>query len=201
MHQLPELSYPYDSLEPFIDKATMELHHLKHHQTYVDKLNSALSEYPEFQNLSIEELLRDIQNLPDEVRQIVINNGGGHANHSLFWRIMSPNGARKPKGDLADAIESTFGGFEEFKKQFSEKAMNVFGSGWAFLIKNPNGTISLKRHSFQNSPLMYGNTPILGLDLWEHAYYLKYQNRRGDYIAAWWNVVDWDKVSELFLEK
>jgi len=201
MHQLPELSYPYDSLEPFIDKATMELHHLKHHQTYVDKLNSALSEYPEFQNLSIEELLRDIQNLPDEVRQSVINNGGGHANHSLFWRIMSPNGARKPKGDLADAIESTFGGFEEFKKQFSEKAMNVFGSGWAFLIKNPNGTISLKRHSFQNSPLMYGNTPILGLDLWEHAYYLKYQNRRGDYIAAWWNVVDWDKVSELFLEK
>ncbi len=201
MHQLPELSYPYDSLEPFIDKATMELHHLKHHQTYVDKLNSALSEYPEFQNLSIEELLRNIQNLPDEVRQSVINNGGGHANHSLFWRIMSPNGARKPKGDLADAIESTFGGFEEFKKQFSEKAMNVFGSGWAFLIKNPNGTISLKRHSFQNSPLMYGNVPILGLDLWEHAYYLKYQNRRGDYIAAWWNVVDWDKVSELFLEE
>jgi len=201
MHQLPELSYPYDALEPFIDKETMELHHLKHHQTYVDKLNSALSEYPEFQNLSIEELLRDIQSVPEEVRQSIINNGGGHANHSLFWKIMSPNGAKKPKGDLAEAIESTFWGFEEFKKQFNEKAINMFGSGWTFLIKNPNGTISLKRHSFQNSPLMYGNLPILGLDLWEHAYYLKYQNRRGDYIAAWWNVVDWDKVSELFLEE
>lgn len=199
--QLPKLPYEYNALEPYIDEATMHLHHKKHHQAYVDNLNKALANYPELQNKTIKELLGQIEDVPTEIRQAVINHGGGHANHSFFWEIMSPNPkqeTRSPKGELADAINKSFVSFEKFKEKFTEKAMGVFGSGWAFLIKTPEGQLQLKRHSFQNSPLMHGNTPIFGLDLWEHAYYLKYQNRRAEYIDAFWNVVNWDKVGEIF---
>jgi Fe-Mn family superoxide dismutase len=198
--ELPELPYSFDALEPHIDARTMEIHHTKHHQGYVDKLNKALEGHEELLKKSIEDLLINIRDVPEDIRQNVINNGGGHANHSLFWIIMGKNGGGEPTGKLADAIKKDFGSFEEFKEKFSEKAAGVFGSGWAFLIKDKNGKLSTKRHSFQNSPLMSGNTPILGIDVWEHAYYLNYQNRRPDYISAWWNVVNWDKVNELFLK-
>ncbi|OGM33509.1 superoxide dismutase [Candidatus Woesebacteria bacterium RIFCSPHIGHO2_01_FULL_44_21] len=198
--QLPKLSYSYDALEPYIDEATMHLHHEKHHQAYVDNLNKALEKYPELQKKSIEELLKNIHDVPEDIRQVVINHGGGHANHSFFWTIMSPKGGGKPKGELADAINKTFGDFQKFREEFSNKAMAVFGSGWAFLIKTPDGKLQLKRHSFQNSPLMQGNMPILGLDVWEHAYYLKYQNRRVEYIEAFWNVVNWEEANKLLLK-
>jgi len=197
--ELPELPYDFDALEPHIDARTMEIHYTKHHQGYVDKLNVALEDYKELQNKSIEDLLFDIDEVNEDIRQAVINNGGGHANHSLFWTIMSPDGGGEPKDELAEAIDKEFGSFEEFKTGFTEKALGVFGSGWAFLQLN-NGKLELKRHSFQNSPLMYGNTPILGLDVWEHAYYLKYQSRRAEYVDAWFNVVNWEKVNELFLK-
>jgi len=178
----------------------MHLHHEKHHQAYVDNLNKALEKYPELQKKSIEELLKNIHDVPEDIRQVVINHGGGHANHSFFWTIMSPKGGGKPKGELADAINKTFGDFQKFREEFSNKAMAVFGSGWAFLIKTPDGKLQLKRHSFQNSPLMQGNMPILGLDVWEHAYYLKYQNRRVEYIEAFWNVVNWEEANKLLLK-
>lgn len=203
MYQLPKLAYLYDALEPHIDARTMEIHHTKHHQAYIDKLNLALEKYPELQKKTIEELLGDISAVPEDIRQTVINNGGGHANHSFFWTILRPSeaageGGLAPSGELATAIDKTFGSFEEFKTKFTDKAMGVFGSGWAFLIKTNEG-LALKRHSFQNSPLMNGNIPLLGLDVWEHAYYLKYQNRRAEYVEAFWNIVSWKKVSELFL--
>lgn len=177
----------------------MHLHHEKHHQAYIDNLNKALQKYPFLQEKTIEDLLMGIDDVPEDIKQAVINHGGGHANHSFFWEILAPKAKGEPKGELADAINKTFGGFEKFKQQFTEKAMSVFGSGWAFLIKTADGNLRLKRHSFQNSPLMHGNFPILGLDVWEHAYYLKYQNRRGEYIEAWWNIVNWDKANELYL--
>jgi Fe-Mn family superoxide dismutase len=198
--ELPKLPYPYDALEPHIDERTMEIHHTKHHQAYVDNLNKALEGQDELRTLSIEELLQNIDKVPEGKRQAVINNGGGHANHSFFWTIMSPDGDGEPKGELAEAINKTFDSFEEFKKGFTEKAMGVFGSGWAFLIKTPDGSLRLKRHSFQNSPLMHGNIPILGIDVWEHAYYLKFQNRKAEYIEAWWNVVNWEEANKLFLK-
>lgn len=202
MFTLPKLPYEYNALEPFIDEQTMHLHHEKHHQGYIDKLNTALEKYPDLQNKSIESLLSDINSIPEDIRQTVVNNGGGHANHMMFWDNMCPAKLYakwdKPQEELLEAINKTFGSFEEFKKQFTDKAMSVFGSGWAFLIKDKDGNLKLKRHSFQNSPLMDGNTPIVGIDVWEHAYYLKYQNRRAEYIEAWWNVVNWEKVEENF---
>lgn len=193
-HQLPDLPYDYSALEPYIDARTMEIHHTKHHQGYVDKLNTALEGHEELQKKSVEELLREIEVVPEDIRQAIINHGGGHANHSLFWEIISPDGGGEPAGELAGAIKSTFGSFEEFRKLFTEKATTLFGSGWAFLVINKNKELELTRQSFQNSPLMDGNTPILGLDVWEHAYYLKYQNRRPEYIDAFWNIVNWEEV-------
>lgn len=202
MLKLPDLPYEYNALEPYIDEETMHLHHDKHHAGYVEKLNKALEGHTELLNKPIEKLLADVENIDEDIRQSVINNGGGHANHSLFWEILRPSeaaseGGMGPSGKLAEAIDSTFGRFEDFKTKFTEKAMGIFGSGWAFLIVK-DGKLELKRHSFQNSPYMHGNVPILGLDVWEHAYYLKYQNRRAEYVEAWWNVVNWKRVSENF---
>lgn len=201
--ELPKLPYAYSALEPYIDEATMHLHHEKHHQAYVDNLNKALEKYPELQERTIEELLGKIDDVPADIRQAVINHGGGHANHSFFWEIMHPSTDaqdQQPSGELKNAILQAFGGFEEFKKEFTEKAMGVFGSGWAFLILTPEKKLALKRHSFQNSPLMHGNIPILGIDVWEHAFYLKYQNRKAEYIEAFWNVVNWEEANKLFLK-
>ncbi|MEK7498010.1 MAG: superoxide dismutase [Patescibacteria group bacterium] len=194
---LPSLPYGYKDLEPYIDEETMHLHHDKHHQAYVDNLNKALEGKEELLGKSIEDLLRGVDKVDESVRQAVINHGGGHANHSFFWKVMDPKGG-EPEGKFLEAVNSTFGSVDRFKEEFSKKAMGVFGSGWAFLIKSPDGKLSLKRHSFQNSPLMHGNVPILGLDVWEHAYYLKYENRRAEYIDAWWNVVNWREVSASF---
>lgn len=197
--ELPQLPYAYNALEPVIDEQTMHLHHEKHHAGYVEKLNAALQNHEDLQNLSIEDLLAQVDDLPDDIRTAVQNNGGGHANHSLFWEIMrAPQENNVPSGKISEAINTTFGSFDEFKKQFTEKAMSVFGSGWTFLMVTKEGQLQLKRHSFQNSPLMQGNKPILGLDVWEHAYYLKYQNRRVEYVEAWWAVVNWAKVEDLF---
>ncbi len=196
--ELPDLPYSFDALEPYIDAQTMEIHHNKHHGAYVTNLNKALEGEDELLSMSIEELLSNVTKVPEGKRQMVINNGGGHANHSFFWKIMRKDGGGEPTGAIADALKETFGSFEEFKKQFNEKAMGIFGSGWAFLVKTPDGKLKLKRHSFQNSPILQGNVPILGLDVWEHAYYLKYQNRRVEYVENWWNVINWEQVEENF---
>ncbi len=193
-HELPSLPYGYDALDEHIDARTMEIHHTKHHQAYVNKLNDALSKH-DLGNQSIEEILRDIKNVPEDIRTAVRNNGGGHANHSLFWQIMSPNGGGQPTGGLGDAINAAFGDFVSFKNQFSNAGATRFGSGWAWLTVH-NGRLGVESAPNQDSPLMEGKTPVLGLDVWEHAYYLKYQNRRPDYIAAWWNVVNWDEVAK-----
>jgi Fe-Mn family superoxide dismutase len=200
MHTLPKLPYDYNSLEPFIDEQTMRIHHTKHHQTYVDKLNSTLEKYPDLQNIEIEKLLSDLSAIPAEIKQAVINHGGGHYNHDFFWKIMTPPSLSKipSEGKLFDAINAEFGGFETFKEKFIDKAIGVFGSGWAFLIKTKEGKLALKRHSFQNTPISQGNIPLLTVDIWEHAYYLKYQNRRNEYLDAWWNVVNWSRVEENF---
>jgi len=205
MFTLPELPYKYSALEPYIDAKTMEIHHSKHHRAYVDNLNKALEGHPQFFEKSIEEILKDINSVPEEICQAVINHGGGHANHSFFWKVMAPHFAEldsasrgEPQGELAKAIDGTFGDFSKFKEAFTAKAMGVFGSGWAFLVVTPEKKLELTRQSFQNSPLMYGNAPILGIDVWEHAYYLKYQNRRVEYVDAWWNVVNWTQVEENF---
>lgn len=200
MVKLPELGYEFNSLEPFIDSQTMELHYSKHHAGYVDKLNKALEIHSELQDKTAEELLSDVDSIPEDIRQSVINNAGGHVNHSLFWKTLRVNNGEGPKGDMLSALESEFGSFDEFKKQFSEKTMNLFGSGWVFLIKDSSGKLRIKRHSFQNSPIMDGNTPLLGLDVWEHAYYLKYQNRRQEYVDSFWNIVNWTEVENLFVK-
>lgn len=192
-HKLPDLSYSYDALEPYIDKKTMEIHHGKHHAGYVNNLNKLLADKSNLRGLSIEELLKKNEGL----EQPVINNAGGHANHSLFWKIMSPKKVGDPKGKLVDAITKEFSSLDKFKEAFTEKALSLFGSGWVFLMVE-NGNLKIKRHSFQNSPLMYGNKPIIALDVWEHAYYLKYQNRRAEYIKAWWNVVNWRQAEANF---
>ncbi len=193
---LPELPYDFDALEPYIDSKTMEIHHGKHHATYVEKLNKALESHPEWQDKDIVDILKNLDKLPEVIRNTVRNNGGGHANHSLFWEIMGPGAKKEPEGKLCDDINSKFGSFNDFKEKFSELALNRFGSGWAWLVVNGNGEIGIIDTQNQDSPYMQGLTPILGLDVWEHAYYLKHQNRRKDYIETWWNVVNWDKVEE-----
>lgn len=196
--ELPSLPYPENALEPHIDARTMQIHHGKHHNAYVTNLNKALEGQPTLASKPIDRLLREIKDVPENIRQAVINNGGGHANHSLFWTIMGPNKGGAPKGALADAINSTFGGFDKFKETFSANAASRFGSGWSWLALDGSGKLQAYSLPNQDSPYMQGHTPILGLDVWEHAYYLNYQNRRPDYVSAWWNTVNWDKVSELF---
>ena len=193
--ELPALPYAYNALEPYIDARTMEIHHSKHHAGYTNNLNKALENHPELANKSIEELLGNLDAVPESIRTAVRNNGGGYANHALFWTIMSPNGGGEPTGELATAINNAFGSFANFKEQFSKAAATRFGSGWAWLYVDKDGNLAVTSTPNQDTPLMDGNTPILGLDVWEHAYYLNYQNRRGDYIANWWNVVNWDQVA------
>lgn len=198
MHTLPQLSYAYDALEPYIDKQTMEIHHTKHHQTYVDKLNAALEGEAALQQKSVDELIADLDAVPEKIRPAVRNHGGGHSNHSFFWQIIGPQGEAQPSGALAEAINKTFGNFSDFTKKFNDGAAAQFGSGWMWLVRNKSGELELYSTPNQDSPLMKGDTPILGLDVWEHAYYLKYQNKRPDYIAAFWNVINWDEVERRF---
>ncbi len=198
-YTLPKLPYDYDALEPHIDERTMKIHHTKHHQGYTDKVNKALEGH-EFANLDIEEVLRRVDELPDDKKQAVINNGGGYSNHSIFWTILSPNGGGEPTGDIADAIGGKFGDFDNFKDEFSSAATGRFGSGWAWLCVDGSGDIQVLNTLNQDSPYMDGLTPILGLDVWEHAYYLNYQNKRGDYVDAFWNLVNWEQVNEYYNE-
>lgn len=197
-YQLPKLPYAYDALEPTIDEETMHLHHEKHHNTYVTNLNAALEKHPELPEKSIEDLLAGINEVPADIRQAVINNGGGHANHSFFWKIMTPNGQGAPVGELKEAIDATFGSFDEFKAQFKAAAASRFGSGWAWLVVD-NGKLAVISTANQDSPLMEGKTPVVGLDVWEHAYYLNYRNVRPNYIDAFWNVVNWEQANENYL--
>lgn len=194
--KLPALNYAYDALEPHIDKRTMEIHHTKHHQAYVDNLNKALEGHDRYQEKDIRELIAELNSLPDEIKTAVRNNGGGHLNHTMFWDLMSPNGGGNPTGELAKRMEEDFGGFEEFKKEFKKAALGRFGSGWAWLLKKEDGGLEIVSTPNQDNPVSEGKNPLLGIDVWEHAYYLNYQNRRGDYIDAWFNVVDWKKVEE-----
>ena len=196
-HEVPALPYPFDALEPHIDARTMEIHHDKHHAAYVNNLNKALEGHADLQKKGVEDLLRDIKKVPEKIRTAVQNNGGGHANHTLFWTIMSPDGGGEPSGKLAEAIEKAFGDFKGFKEKLATAATGRFGSGWAWLTAS-KGKLEVSSTPNQDSPLMEGKTPILGLDVWEHAYYLKYQNKRPDYIDAWWNTVDWGKVAERY---
>lgn len=196
--ELPALPYAKDALEPNIDAQTMEIHHDKHHAGYVNNLNKALEGHADLQGKTLEELLGSIDSLPESIRTAVRNNGGGHANHSMFWQIMSPNGGGEPTGELATAINNAFGSFDNFKTQFAAAGAGRFGSGWAWLLVAPDGTLSITSTPNQDSPLMEGKTPVLGIDVWEHAYYLKYQNRRPDYISAWWNVVSWAEVARRY---
>jgi len=196
-HELPALPYAFDALEPHIDARTMEIHHGKHHAAYVNNLNKALEGHPELQQKSITELLSDLGVVPDGIRAAVRNNGGGHFNHSLFWNVMKKGGGGEPTGELAEAIRKSFGSFDDFKQKFSAAGATRFGSGWAWLCL-AGGKLEVSSSPNQDGPAMEGGKPILGLDVWEHAYYLNYQNRRPDYIQAWWNVVDWDRVTENF---
>ena len=198
-HTLPELPYAYDALEPSIDALTMEIHHSRHHNTYVTNLNGAL-EGTGLEDLPVDELISNLERLPEDKRQPVINNGGGHSNHSLFWTVMSPNGGGDPKGKVGEAIEKELGGFDAFKDAFTKAALGRFGSGWAWLSVTPDGALVVENTLNQDSPLMEGLTPILGLDVWEHAYYLKYQNKRPDYIAAFFDVINWDEVNRRYAE-
>ncbi|MCY9835089.1 superoxide dismutase [Aeromonas media] len=197
-HTLPALAYAYDALEPHIDALTMEIHHSRHHQTYITNLNAALAELPELAALPVEELLARFDSLPVSVQGAVRNHGGGHANHSLFWQVMSPRGGGEPGGELAEAIERDLGGLEAFKQAFTQAALSRFGSGWAWLVVDQSGKLQVVSSANQDSPLMEGLVPILGLDVWEHAYYLKYQNKRPDYIAAFYKVIDWTEVARRY---
>jgi Fe-Mn family superoxide dismutase len=194
-HELPALPYAFDALEPHIDAQTMQIHHGKHHQTYVNNLNAALEKFPELQSKSVEDLIKDLNAVPESIRTAVRNNGGGHANHTLFWQIMGPKAGGAPTGAIAEAITSTFGGYDSFKEQVNKAGVGRFGSGWAWLV-DAGGKLVIESTANQDNPLMEGKKPILGVDVWEHAYYLKYQNRRPDYLAAWWNVVNWDAVNK-----
>jgi Fe-Mn family superoxide dismutase len=199
-YELPPLPYDYNVLEPTIDEETMHLHHEKHHNTYVTNLNSALEQHPDVDPGDIDQLLANINNVPEDIRRAVRNNGGGHSNHAMFWRIMSPNGGGEPVGDLADAINQSFGSFDSFKEQWAAAAAPgaIFGSGWAWLIASPDGSVRIETTQNQDSPLMEGKLPIIGLDVWEHAYYLTYRNRRPEYINSWWNVVDWEEAERRY---
>ena len=202
-HALPSLPYSPNALEPHFDARTMEIHHGKHHQTYVDKLNAALENHPELSDLSIFDLISDLSKIPENIRGAVRNNGGGHANHSFFWDSLSPNGPSSPDESLSRAIDRSFGSFDSFKEAFTNAALTRFGSGWAWLVQQNDGSLAVTSTPNQDSPWMSGiadlsGTPIIGLDVWEHAYYLNYQNRRPDYVSAYWNVVDWGKASTLF---
>ncbi|MGQ4877362.1 superoxide dismutase [Billgrantia sp. LNSP4103-1] len=196
-HKLPELPYAYDALEPHIDAMTMEIHHSRHHKTYVDKLNAAL-EGTGLEDVPVDELLASIERVPEAKRQEVINNGGGHSNHSKFWQMMAPNGGGQPQGKVAQAIDSELGGFDAFKEAFTKAALGRFGSGWAWLSVTPQKKLVVENTLNQDSPHMHGNTPVLGLDVWEHAYYLKYQNKRPDYVNAFFNVVNWEDVERRY---
>ena len=198
MFELPDLPYAYDALEPHVDSETMKIHHDKHHQAYTNKLNAALEKYPEWFEKSIEEVLSDLDALPEDARNAVRNNGGGYYHHALFWKMMSPDGGGQPERVLLLAIESAFGSFDAFKEQFDQAAATVFGSGWAWLVKDESNNLSIVATSNQDSPISNGLKPLLGIDVWEHAYYLKYQNRRPDFVKAWWSVVNWDEVENNF---
>jgi Fe-Mn family superoxide dismutase len=195
---LPKLPYEFNALEPHIDARTMEIHHDKHHQAYVNNLNAAIEKHPELANKSIDDLIKDLNAVPEDIRTAVRNNGGGHWNHSMFWEIMGPKAGGEPSGALAEAIRKAFGDFKTFKEKLAAAGVGQFGSGWAWLVKDKGGAISVVSTPNQDNPLSNGMTPILGVDVWEHAYYLNYQNRRPDYIAAWWNVVNWDAASKRF---
>jgi Fe-Mn family superoxide dismutase len=198
---LPPLPYGYDALEPNIDARTMEIHHTKHHQGYVNNLNAAIEKAPELQDKSLEELLKNLSAVPEKVRTAVRNNAGGHWNHSMFWLIMAPNAGGEPTGELADAIKKSFGDLSKFKEQFNAAASGRFGSGWAWLVSDPKGGLAIESTPNQDNPLMEGRYPIMGVDVWEHAYYLKYQNRRADYLAAWWNTINWPEVAKRYGER
>lgn len=198
-YKLPQLPYAYDALEPYIDAKTMEIHYTKHHQAYVDNLNKALEKYPALQELSLEHLLRSLDTVPLPIQSAVRNNGGGHYNHSFFWNLMKSNGGGHPKGQLFQTIEKTFGTFEAFQDQFNAAAKAVFGSGWAWLCLNKQGALVIISTSNQDTPLAQDLLPVMGLDVWEHAYYLQYQNKRVDYITRWWHVVNWDYIEEHFI--
>ena len=193
--ELPKLPYAYDALEPHIDARTMDIHYNKHHQTYVNNLNAAIEKHPELGGKSVEELVADLSAVPEDIRTAVRNNGGGHLNHSFFWPLMSANGGGAPAGDLAAAIDKAFGNLDNFKGEFAKAATGRFGSGWAWLVVDKGGNLAVTSTPNQDNPISEGLSPILGLDVWEHAYYLNYQNRRPDYIAAWWNVVNWELVA------
>lgn len=197
-HQLPQLPYAHNALEPHIDAQTMEIHHGRHHNTYVTNLNVALDKHPELHDKSLEALIADLNAVPEDIRTAVRNNGGGHANHSFFWTTIGPNGGGQPSGALAAAIDSELGGFDKFKEAFAAAGTTRFGSGWAWLALSKDGQLKVYSLPNQDSPIMEGDTPLLGLDVWEHAYYLKYQNKRPDYIAAFWNVVNWEEVGKLY---
>jgi Fe-Mn family superoxide dismutase len=199
-HALPPLPYATDALEPHIDKMTMEIHHGKHHAAYVNNLNAALEKHPELQSKSVEDLIKGIASVPEDIRTAVRNNGGGHANHSMFWQIMAPNAGGAPTGAIADAITGSFGTFDAFKEQFAKAAATRFGSGWAWVV-DAGGTLVVESTPNQDSPLMDGKRPVFGIDVWEHAYYLKYQNRRPDYVGAWWNVVNWAEINKRLAAK
>ncbi len=197
-HSLPDLPYSYDALEPFIDTQTMEIHHQKHHNAYVTKLNSALETSSEWQGKDVEEIIKNLNSVPESIRTAVRNNGGGHFNHTIFWNIMGANAGGEPGGDLATSINDDFGSFSEFKEEFSGAAANRFGSGWAWLVLDPSGKLTVLSTPNQDNPITEGFKPLMGLDVWEHAYYLKYQNRRPEYIENWWNVVNWSAVADRF---
>jgi Fe-Mn family superoxide dismutase len=196
--QLPNLTYNYDALEPHIDTRTMEVHHDKHHASYFDKLNTALSDHPEIKEKDIKDILADLESIPEEIRTAVKNNGGGHAHHTFFWNILSPDGGGEPSGDLAEAISQTYRDYDNFKEQFSEQAKTLFGSGWTWLVINSSGELEIINTPNQDSPFSHKQTPIIGLDVWEHAYYLKYENRRPEYIAAFWNIVNWPEADKIY---
>jgi Fe-Mn family superoxide dismutase len=194
-HSLPPLPYPSDALEPHVDKQTMEIHHGKHHNAYVTNLNAALEKAPELQGKSAEDLIKGLTSVPESIRAAVRNNGGGHVNHTMFWQIMGPNAGGAPTGAIGDAINAAFGGFDKFKEEFKKAAVGRFGSGWAWVVDN-GGKIAIESTPNQDNPMMDGKKPVFGIDVWEHAYYLKYQNRRPDYIDAWWNVVNWNEINK-----
>jgi len=197
-YTLPDLPYAYNALEPIISEEIMKLHHDKHHAAYVNNLNTAIEKYPDLFEKSAEDLLRDLNAIPEDIRTAVRNNGGGHVNHSMFWKIMSPNAGGEPSGKLADEIKKTFGSFAEFQQKFNDEGVKRFGSGWVWLIKNKNGALEVISTANQDNPMSEGNFPIMGNDVWEHAYYLQYKNLRADYLKAWWNLVNWKEISNTF---